>query len=141
MLTASQLKPYSFFNSLIVAVRDWGRDRLDDCASYEIELMARDIGLSPSELRRMSKLKPGAAKLLLERMAALHLNPETLTKTDPSTMLGLQRLCSNCSSKRRCQRDLVRRRDNPVWRQYCPNACTLEDLQFEAANARCGRKH
>jgi hypothetical protein len=86
----------------------------------------------------MSKLKPDAAKLLLDRMAALHLDPGTLAKSDSSTMRDLQRLCSNCASKKRCQRDLIRHRDDPVWRQYCPNAGTLDALEFEAVNARCG---
>jgi hypothetical protein len=141
MLATRSLKPNSIFNSMIAAVCDWSRYHIDDCASYEIERMARDVGLSPSELRRMSKLKPDAAKLVMERLAALHLNAETLTKTDPGTMLDLQRLCTNCASKRRCQRDLAHRPDDPVWRQYCPNEGTLKALQFEALNARCGRKH
>jgi hypothetical protein len=145
MLALSSIKPYSVFDSIIAAFCAWARDRrlnrhLDECDSYEIARMARDAGLSSSELRRMSKLKPDAAKLLLERMAALHLNPETVAKTDPSTMHDLQRLCSNCASKRRCQRDFVRNLDDPVWRQYCPNAGTLDALQFEAISARCGDK-
>jgi hypothetical protein len=140
MPAIGSLKSNSIFSSMIAAVCDWARYHIDDCASYEIERMARDVGLSPGELRRMSKLKPDAAKLVMERLAALHLNPETLTKTDPATMLDLQRLCTNCASKRRCQRDLARRPDDPVWRQYCPNEGTLKALQFEALSACCGRK-
>ena len=146
MLAPSAFNPYPIFDSMIAAFRDWVRNgklnlRLDECDSYEVARMARDVGLSPNELRRMSKLKPDAAKLLLDRMAALRLDPGTLTKNDPSTMRDLQRLCSNCAGKKRCERDLVSHRDNPVWRQYCPNAGTLEALQFEAVNARCGDKH
>ncbi len=145
MLAPSSLKRYSVVDAMIAALCDWARDRrlnrhVEECDSYEIVRMARDAGLSSSELRRMSKLKPDAAKLLLERMAALHLNPETLAKTDPSTMHDLQRLCSNCASKRRCQRDFIRHLDAPVWRQYCPNAGTLDALQFEAISARCGNR-
>ena len=141
MPATSSFQPNSIFNSMIAAVCDWTRHHIDDCASYEIERMARDVGLSPSELRRMSKLKADAAKLVMERMAALRLNPETLSKIDPATMLDLQRLCTNCARKRRCQRDLTHRPDNSVWRQYCPNEGTLEALKFETLNARCGRKH
>ena len=145
MLATNPFKPYSVFDSLIAAFRGWAGNRrldlrLDECASYEIARIARDVGLSPSELRRMSKLKPDAAKLLLDRMAALRLDPASLAKSDPSTMRDLQRLCSNCASKKRCQRDLTRYRDAPVWRQYCPNAGTLDALQFEAVNARCGNE-
>ena len=74
MPAISSFQPNSIFNSMIAAVCDWTRHHIDDCASYEIERMARDVGLSPSELRRMSKLKADAAKLVMERMAALRLN-------------------------------------------------------------------
>jgi len=138
MIARSLLKPYSAFSSMVAVLGNWARDRFDDCATYEIERMARDVGLSSNELYRMSKLKPDAAKLLLDRMSALHLNPETFAKVHPSTMRDLQRLCSNCTSKMRCRRDLVHRRDNPVWRKYCPNEATLDALKAEALNARCG---
>ena len=82
MLIRHSDKIYPVFGSLIVAVRDWIRHhglerqlrlRLDGFVGYEIERMARDVDLSPQELRRMLRLGPDAAKLLLDRMAALHL--------------------------------------------------------------------
>ncbi len=141
MVATGSPKPNSFLKSMISIFCDWARDHIDDCATYEIERMARDVGLSVGELRRMSKLKPNAADLLIDRMIALHLTPETVTKTNPAIMLDLQRLCSSCASKRRCQRDLARHPDDPVWRQYCPNEITLSALQFETLNVRCGSKH
>ena len=146
MLASNPFAPHPIFRSLSAILRDWARNRgpdlrLDECASNEIARMAREVGLSPSELLRMSKLKPDAAKLLLDRMDALHLDPGTLAKNDPSTMRDLQRLCSDCASKKQCERDLVRHRDDPTWRQYCPNVGTLDTLQFEAVNTRCGNKH
>ncbi len=114
--------------------------RLDECDGHEVARMAREAGLTPTELSRMSKLGPDAAKLLLDRMAAMHLNPESFAKSDPSTMRDLQRLCSDCTSKKRCQRDLIGDRYNPAWQQYCPNAGTLDALQVGSINARCGNK-
>ena len=84
----------------------------------------------------MAKLGPDAAKLLLERMAALHLDAEAVAKSEPATMRDLQRLCSMCASKRQCQFDFLLMPDDPKWRHYCPNADTLDALQSEAANAR-----
>jgi hypothetical protein len=143
MLTPSSIRAYPAFDSLITAFRDWTRNRrldrqsrLDGCDSYEIARIAREVGLSPKELRNLSKLGPDAAKPLLDRMSALHLNPDALAKSDPGTMRDLQRLCSSCASKKRCQRDLIHDRDNAVWRQYCPNAGTLDALQSEAAKSR-----
>jgi len=112
------------------------RQQFDGTDSYELTRIAKDVGLSPSELRQMAKLGPNAVKQLLDRMAALRLDPEVIAKTAPITMRDLQRLCSACARKKLCQRDLILDRDDPVWRQYCPNAGTLGALQSDDARAR-----
>jgi hypothetical protein len=145
MLAPNPSKPYGVFNSLISAFREWTRNRrlirqsrlrLNGCDSYEVARIAREAGVSVSDLRQLSQLGPDAAKLVLDRMAAQNLDAEALASSDPCTMRDLQRLCSTCASKKRCQRDLITDRDNPVWRQYCPNAGTLDAVQSAAANAR-----
>ena len=145
MLAPSPVKTYPVLKSVVVAFRNWVRKRmlirqchlgLDECDSYEVACIAKDVGLSPTELRSMARLGPDAARLLLDRMTALSLDAEAVAKNDPSTMRDLQRLCSSCESKKRCKHDLALERDDPEWRQYCPNSGTLAALQSEAANAR-----
>jgi hypothetical protein len=145
MLASNPVQTHSVFSSIIAAFRDWVRkrklirqcrQRLSACDENEIASIARDVGLSPNDLRHMAELGPDAAKLLLDRIAVLHLDADALAKSDPSTMRDLQRLCSNCVSKKRCQRDLLLVPDDPMWRHYCPNAGTLDALQSGAANAR-----
>ena len=145
MLASNPAKTDPPFSSVIAVFRNWVRhrrlirqcrQRLDACDKNEIARIARDVGLSPGDLRQMAELGPDAAQQLLERMAVLHLDAEALAKRDPSTMRDLQRLCSACVSKKRCQRDLMLTPDDPHWRQYCPNAGTLDAVQSEAANAR-----
>jgi hypothetical protein len=140
MLAPNSPKTYPAFSALVAAVRDWARQRrlnrqsrqrLFACDSDEIARIAHDIGLSSQELRHMAALGPDAARLLLERMALLHLDPEALTERAPGTMRDMQRLCSNCFAKNRCERDLVLIPNDPDWRQYCPNADTLDALQSE----------
>jgi hypothetical protein len=103
------------------------------CDSYEIERIAKDVGLTTMELSRLAQFGPNAARLLLDRMAAQNLDVETISKIDPSTMRDLQRLCSICSTKKRCQRDLRYNRADPVWQQYCLNFGTIAVLQDEPA--------
>jgi hypothetical protein len=103
------------------------------CDSYEIERIAKDVGLTTMELSRLAQFGPNAARLLLDRMAAQNLDVETISKIDPSTMRDLQRLCSICSTKKRCQRDLRYNRADPVWQQYCLNSGTIAVLQDEPA--------
>jgi len=145
MLASNPVKTYPAAKSFVGAFRDWVRhrrlisqcrQRLALCDNSEIERIAHDVGLSSNELRRMAKLGPDAAKELLERMDALHLDADAVAKNEPATMRDLQRLCSNCLSKKRCQRDLVLTPNSPIWHQYCPNADTLDELQREAANDR-----
>jgi hypothetical protein len=131
-------KRRSLIGSWIAAAGDWlRRYRLkrqsqrffDTCDQQEVMLIATDIGISPRDLRRLVKHGPDAAKLLLRRMAALHLDPEVVSATEPGVMRDLQRLCSTCASQRRCKRDLDRDPDNSVWQHYCPNEPTLDALQ------------
>ena len=145
MLASNSVKRYPVSNSVLAAFGDWVskrrlsrqcRQRLDECDSQQIAQIATDVGLSPNDLRRMVKLGPDAAKLVLERMAALHLDAEAIAKSEPATMRDLQRLCSTCASKKQCQFDLLLIPDDPKWWQYCPNAGTLDALQSEAADTR-----
>jgi hypothetical protein len=105
--------------------------RLEQCDSAEIAAIAKDVGVTPRDLRRMARLGPDAAKLLYQRMGALHLDANALAANEPGVMRDLERLCSTCASKGRCQRDLVHDKDDPVWQQYCPNEDTLLALTSE----------
>ncbi len=141
MSMPNPVSTYPVFKSVVTTFREWAhkckvmrqsRHQFDETDSHELARIANDVGLSPSELRRMAKLGPNAAKQLLDRMTALRLDPEVIAKTEPITMRDMQRLCSACASKKQCQRDLILDRDDPVWRQYCPNAGTLGALQSDA---------
>lgn len=145
MLASNPIKTYPASKSFFAAFRDWVRhrqlisqcrQRLDACDSNEIARIAHDVGLSPQDLRQMAKLGPDAAQQLLDRMAILHLDAGALAKSEPGTMRDMQRLCSNCAAKKRCQRDLLINTSDPSWRHYCPNADTLDHLKSTAAGAR-----
>jgi hypothetical protein len=98
------------------------------CGELEIERIARDVRMSPADLRAVAKRGPEAANLLFERMAALDLDPAEVAQVGPQTFLDLQRVCSLCESKRRCVRDLAHDAAGPQWQDYCPNAKTLMAL-------------
>ncbi len=87
--------------------------------------MAKEIGVTAAELRRLASLGPGAADLLLRRMAALDLDRNEVSRIEPQTFQDLQRVCTLCESHRRCARDLGHDAADPAWQDYCPNAATL----------------
>lgn len=114
------------------AILRWWRDRARDpaaelkcCGDEEVERIARDVGVSATELRTLAKRGPGAAGLLLRRMAALDLDRNEIARTERGTFQDLQRVCTMCESKRRCARELARDSADPAWKDYCPNAATL----------------
>lgn len=110
--------------------RDWmaGNSQLRCCGEETVERMARDVGVSVSELRRLASLGPESADLLLRRMKALDLDPNEVSQATPEAFRDLQRTCSMCESHRRCARDLARDSAIPAWKDYCPNAATLVAL-------------
>jgi hypothetical protein len=98
------------------------------CDETEIERMGRDVRMSASELRAVAKRGPGAANLLLRRMAALDLEPNEVCRIEPAAVRDLQRVCTLCKSHKRCARDIVRRAPLAAWEHYCPNTGTLTAL-------------
>jgi hypothetical protein len=110
-------------------IRSGSAPELKCCGEDEVERMAKDIGLSASELRRFAALGPHSADLLLRRMAALGLDGNEVSRTETRTFQDLQRVCTMCEDKRWCRRDLARDSADPVWRDYCPNAATLIALE------------
>jgi hypothetical protein len=98
------------------------------CGEDEVERMAKDVGVSAAELRKLARRGPEAADFLLRRMAALDLDRNEVSRTEPRTFQDLQRVCTLCESRRRCARDLARVSADTEWESYCPNAATLKVL-------------
>ena len=109
--------------------RDWtGSLDLEGCGDDEVEHIAKDIGLSTSQLRKLAKLGPQSADLLSRRMAVLDLDPNEVSRVEPRAYQDLQRVCSMCECHRRCARDFACDPTIPAWKDYCPNAGTLTAL-------------
>lgn len=100
---------------------------LEACGKTVTQI-ARDLGLAPSELRNIAAKGPAAADQLEMRLEALHVDAAALRHDEPLVMRDLERVCTQCGSKRRCVRDFVRYPDDTAWRDYCPNATTLDAL-------------
>jgi len=111
--------------------RDWSEGTASEmrcCGEEEIARMAQDAGVSAAEFRKLSRLGPEGADLLLSRMEALDLDPKEVSQTERRTLQDLQRVCALCESHRRCARDLAHDSEDPVWEDYCPNSGTLKAL-------------
>jgi hypothetical protein len=106
---------------------------LDNCRSAEMERIARDVGVGGGDLSVLAGKWPDAADLLYWRMNEIKLDRMEITHADPQVMRDLQRVCTVCGSKRRCEHALANKPSDPAWRKYCPNATTLLALAAERA--------
>jgi uncharacterized protein YjiS (DUF1127 family) len=118
--------------------RNWtGRRRdmvdLERCGSAEVERIARDVGVSGADFSTLAGKWPDAADLLYWRMNEINLDRKEITQAEPQVMRDLQRVCTVCGSKRRCEHELAKNPSDPAWQKYCPNATTLSALDTERA--------
>jgi hypothetical protein len=124
---------HAFARAVSGASRRWRmwrerRTELLYCDPAEVERMARELGLSAGELVALARTGPDAATLSERRLVAMGIYPSAVRTSEPLVMQDLQRCCSTCDSKRRCERDLDDRSKSSDWLQYCPNAATLMAL-------------
>jgi hypothetical protein len=95
--------------------------------------MACDLGMTRGELSVLAGKWPDAADLLSRRLEQVN-----LTRVEPQVLRDLERVCTLCGNKRKCEYDLTISPAKPAWTEYCPNAPTIGALMAERS-ARCNR--
>jgi hypothetical protein len=107
---------------------------LAECGPDEVAAMAQDLMISADDLKTLAHKSPDSARLLHRMLKALGVDERALIARDPMVMRDLERLCVSCGHKRQCAHDLAAGTAPAHYKEYCPNAYTLEML-FEAAKA------
>ena len=98
------------------------------CGPDEVMRMAKEIGVTPSQFHELVSKGPGDAKLLKTMLVALHVDPKILADMDPLIMRELKWLCITCSNKKRCKHELAMGTATEHFREFCPNAVSLDEL-------------
>jgi hypothetical protein len=104
------------------------RDEIDRLGPSEASRIATDVGVSVTELGDLVTEGPDSAALLPRRLHAQHLDTDRIVRMEPATMRDMQRVCSHCADKGRCEHDLETNPDGEDWKSYCPNAETIRAL-------------
>lgn len=98
------------------------------CGPDDVMRMAKEIGVTPSQLHELASKGPGNANLLKTMLVALHVDPKILADMDPLIMRELKWLCITCSNKKRCEHELAKGTATEHFREFCPNAVSLDEL-------------
>lgn len=103
-------------------------NQFGQCTADEVMRVAKDLKLTPTELKELASKGPNAADLLLKMLAALNVDRKALENSDPNVMQDLQRLCTTCGAKKRCEHELADGTAVDHFQEFCPNAFTLDAL-------------
>ena len=128
---------YESLSSVLGAVAQWIerycyarglRNEMMACSPEDVARISRELRIHPNELAALGKKGPNAADLLQKLLVALGVDADGLAHDDPLVMRDLQRLCITCGHKRQCALDLDVGVMPENFRDYCPNAFTLDAL-------------
>ena len=134
---AADVSRYPRFELVLYAVAGWidkfrmmnrTRDELGKCSPEEARQIAKDLGIAVEDLRRLVRKGSVAADALPKMLSALSVDARALEDADPAVMRDLQRTCVFCDHKSLCQRELAEGTAAQHFRQFCPNAQTLDAL-------------
>lgn len=137
-------EPHTGLDTIFSAIAAWVRNyratlgssrELARCDPRDVAAIAQDLMISPDELLTLASKGPDSAHLLSRMLTALGVDARKLSKHDPLVMRDLERLCVNCAHKRQCGHDMAAGTAAAHYREYCPNAYTLDMLISEQASA------
>jgi hypothetical protein len=138
MLSSNPPQPqFPAVKIIIEAVADWIK-RYRDVIKFENELarvdpdqitaMARDLGITAAQLRELASKGPESTNLLKRLLMALDTDPKRLEQIDPRVARDMLWMCFNCSDKSRCKHELSAGTAAQNFREFCPNALSLDEL-------------
>jgi hypothetical protein len=138
MITRESEHPsYPFVEAALKSIADWVtsyrsaigfNDEFGMCGPDEVMRMAKDIGVTPSQLQELVRKGPHSANLLKNMLVALHVDPKIIADMDPLVMREMKWLCITCNNKKRCKHELAKRTATEHFHEFCPNAVSIDEL-------------
>jgi hypothetical protein len=107
------------------------------CPPSELHRIARDVGLSETDLRSLSCSHSGPSELMPRRLQQLGLDPAYVKFARTATYRDLERVCAVCKAWRHCARDLANGDVQAGMESYCLNAFTIDALTVDRPIALC----
>jgi uncharacterized protein DUF6455 len=128
-----QENPYPIVSRMIDVFGEWLKHRRELRELREIDAanfgqIASDLRLSSADLEALVRQGPHAADELPKMLTALGIDQDDLARTEPLVLRDMERVCSLCIHKHRCDRDLAAGTAAAHYPEYCGNADTIEGL-------------
>lgn len=129
----AQRETYPTVEFLIGKFADWLKHRRDlseirRMNRADFDLIARDLRISPDDLDRLVRVGSHGADELPKMLASLGIDQASLARTEPLLVRDMQRVCGLCRDKAQCHADLADGTSAGHYRDYCPNAPTIDAL-------------
>ena len=138
MITREQELPsYPMVEAVLKPIADWVtsyrnaigfQNEFGACGPDEVMRMAKDIGVTPSQLQELIRRGPDSANLLKRMLVALHVDPKIIADMDPLVMREMKWLCITCSNKEQCEHELAKGTATKHFHEFCPNAVSIDEL-------------
>jgi len=128
-----QHETYPTVEFLIDKFADWLKHRreLNEIRRMnrtDFDAIARDLRVSSDDLDRLVQIGPHGADELPEMLKNLGIDEADLARTQPLLVRDMQRVCAMCCDKAQCDGDLAAGTTAEHYKDYCPNAPTIEAL-------------
>ncbi len=99
---------------------------LEKARGEEIERLRAHVRGRPEDLRWLVGREPGSTELLSHMLAQTGVDERHVPA---KTMRDLERTCGGCTAKLHCADEIGRGRAVRSFKDFCPNAETLQSLQ------------
>ena len=106
------------------------------CPPSELQRIARDVGVSVSDLRIMAAAHAGPSELLPRRLGLLGLDPAYVKSALTVTYRDLERTCAMCPAWRHCARDLAKGDAQAGMDSYCLCSPAIDALAVDREGLR-----
>jgi uncharacterized protein YjiS (DUF1127 family) len=131
MSTAS--RPYPIVQDLIESFANWLKHRrelseLRQLDRSDFDRIANDLRIAPDDLEELVRHGRHAADELPKMLEQLGISTERLGQAQPLLLRDMERVCSLCHHKAKCDRELADGTAAENYHGYCGNASTLESL-------------
>jgi hypothetical protein len=128
-----QEKPYPTVTRMVDIFGEWLKHRRElremrDMDAANFGQIADDLRMSSADLEALIRQGPHAADELPKMLAALGIDQDDLARTEPLVLRDMERVCSMCIHKRRCDRDLADGTAAAHYEEYCANSPTIDGL-------------